>query len=59
MLWGSMTATEFWTLHYDWNLVVAPVATVPEPGTIALLGIAGPVLCSFNRKHRVALSRRG
>jgi hypothetical protein len=57
MLGGSMTASEFWTLHYEWNLVVEPAATVPEPGTIALLGIGLPALLRY-RKRQAALRRR-
>jgi len=40
MLGGSITAGELWTLHYEWNLVVEPAGSVPEPAAIALLGIA-------------------
>lgn len=57
MLGGSMTASEFWTLHYEWNLVVEPASSVPEPGTIALLGIGLPAVLSY-RKRRAALRRR-
>ena len=57
ILGGSMTASEFWTVHYEWNLVVEPAATVPEPGTIALIGIGLPALLGY-RKRRAALRRR-
>ena len=57
ILGGSMTASEFWTLHYEWNLVVEPASTVPEPGTIALLGIGLPAILGY-RKRRTALHRR-
>ena len=58
MLGGSIPASEAWTLTYEWNLIVEPVAAVPEPGAIALLGIAVPFVRSLNRK-RHALRRRG
>ena len=59
MLGGSISAGEAWTLHYEWNLIVEPAAAVPEPGAIALLGIAVPLVRSLNRKRHAALRRRG
>ncbi len=59
MLGGSIPAGEVWTLVYEWNLVVEPAPAVPEPGAIALLGIAVPIVRSLNRKRHAALRRRG
>ena len=59
MLGGSIPASEAWTLTYEWNLIVEPAAAVPEPGAIALLGIAVPLVRSLNRKRHAALRRRG
>ena len=59
MLGGSIAASESWTLHYEWNLVVEPAASVPEPGAIALLGIAVPVVRSLHQRSRADCRRRG
>jgi len=59
MLGGSIPASEAWTLTYEWNLIVEPAAAVPEPGAIALLGIAVPLVRSLNRKRLAAVRRRG
>ena len=59
MLGGSIAASESWTLHYEWNLVVEPAASVPEPGAIALLGIAVPVVRSLHQRSRADRRRRG